>query len=310
MPRAKVTSNGLKIDLREKGYKAANSISEYIWNGFDAEATLIEIKSCYAMEGIDGGLVSFSIIDNGNGIPNPNVFDKLYESNKKKYKASQKRYAESRKNSKTHGRYNLGRKTFFTFSSQATWHTVFQGDDGLNYRYTITIKSSSLIDWKATDPVVTDEPTGTKVTFEGLNSDFLDVTDPEILSFLSKEFSWKLELGEALGYSIIINGIPLDYQDQIDKKEKSSVSIDGCDLDVKFILWKEKQNKEASRYYLLDKEGDEKLTNTTTLNRQSDSFYHSLYVSSKSFGASINPSIYDDSKAEELALLLSDAEKS
>ena len=42
MSETKLTSNGLKNSL--KNYSISEADSEYIWNGFDAKATLVEIK--------------------------------------------------------------------------------------------------------------------------------------------------------------------------------------------------------------------------------------------------------------------------
>ena len=42
------------------------SIAEYVWNGFDAGATKIEIKTL--TNGPLGGITEIAVIDNGNGI--------------------------------------------------------------------------------------------------------------------------------------------------------------------------------------------------------------------------------------------------
>jgi Histidine kinase-, DNA gyrase B-, and HSP90-like ATPase len=141
MPKSEVTSNGLKRDLKKKGYKPPSSIAEYIWNGFDAEATRVDVSG---VNNELGGIVSFSITDNGDGILNPNSFNPLFESAKSKSNIS-------KSGSKRHGTNNLGnslgRLTFFTFAQEATWVTVYEDQSGIRYKYKIEVDSSSLVKW-------------------------------------------------------------------------------------------------------------------------------------------------------------------
>ena len=56
--------NGVKSIL--SAYSPQESIAEYIWNGFDAGATSIDISY---EENELGSLNSITIVDNGSGIP-------------------------------------------------------------------------------------------------------------------------------------------------------------------------------------------------------------------------------------------------
>ena len=80
MSETKLTSNGLKNSL--KNYSISEAVSEYIWNGFDAKATLVEIKEDKNQL---GSTISICIKDNGTGIDRNQLnekFEKAYESEK------------------------------------------------------------------------------------------------------------------------------------------------------------------------------------------------------------------------------------
>ena len=63
-----ITSKGIQKILRN--YNSQSSIAEYIWNGFDANAKIININyTCNAFNTLN----HFEIIDDGDGID----FDKL-----------------------------------------------------------------------------------------------------------------------------------------------------------------------------------------------------------------------------------------
>ena len=58
-----ITSDGIKNSL--KRYEPLQALAEYVWNGFDACATNINIK---ISEGLLEGTETISISDNGYGI--------------------------------------------------------------------------------------------------------------------------------------------------------------------------------------------------------------------------------------------------
>ena len=61
--KIKISSKGIEKTLRKFDYLQA--ISEYIWNGFDAEATVVDIK---LHKNVLGGIDQIVIADNGYGI--------------------------------------------------------------------------------------------------------------------------------------------------------------------------------------------------------------------------------------------------
>lgn len=61
--RIEISSKGIEKTLRKFDYLQA--ISEYIWNGFDAQATVVDVK---LQQNVLGGIDQIVIADNGYGI--------------------------------------------------------------------------------------------------------------------------------------------------------------------------------------------------------------------------------------------------
>jgi Histidine kinase-, DNA gyrase B-, and HSP90-like ATPase len=314
MPRSEITPAGLKRDLLKKGYKnPLNSLVEYIWNGFDAGASVIQIDAEY---NILGGITSISVSDNGTGISRPENFQPIFESIKVRNPET------SRSSSSPRGINGLGRLTFFTLASHAIWETVYRNsEDELNYEYTISVGSSSLLNWESTPPVQSNKPTGTKVTFSVISPTFLDISDPSVSSYLKNEFAWFLELHKNRNLQIKIGDSSLEYSDIVLESDTSTYYIGEYNFKFRFILWTHKQNDEYSRYYLLDSNYQEKYTSTTTLNNKADNFFHSIYIESSFFDIipdsflhqkqeKNQPNLFQDQKeAKTLAKLLDSVEK-
>lgn len=120
-----------------KSYNPEKAISEYIWNGFDANATEVDINIKYANNEF-GFVESMEIIDNGDGIcyeELPEKFKVFYDSTKRKEKKS--------KSDLIHGKNGYGRLTFFKFARFASWHTRYLLKDTM-YEYDIDINSDNL----------------------------------------------------------------------------------------------------------------------------------------------------------------------
>ena len=80
MEKVGITTPGIKKALARYDY--TDAIAEYIWNGFDAKATCVEIELQYN----DLGYISIlKVIDNGYGIPKDKLSTKFipfFESEK------------------------------------------------------------------------------------------------------------------------------------------------------------------------------------------------------------------------------------
>ena len=161
------------IQIKTKGIKNVLSkinipqaVSEYVWNGFDAGATKVELN--YEPKENDN-LRKLIIIDNGFGIPEDQL-DKKFGP----FAQSEKLQDETKEKNKSlpHGYRGIGRLTFFRFANFAKWATIYS-KSGKNYKYQIEVKSNNLEFYlpKSADMVdelvETDEPTGTIVEFDG-----------------------------------------------------------------------------------------------------------------------------------------------
>lgn len=133
-------SNGIKKVLKD--FSPAESVAEYIWNGYDADASEVKVLAEYnAMEKIS----QISISDNGCGIDFKNLdkkFKPFYESGKMIYNS------EKDVHSLMHGKNGIGRLTFFTFAQSAKWTTVYK-EGNKTLRYTIMITENGLDSYTA-----------------------------------------------------------------------------------------------------------------------------------------------------------------
>ena len=92
-----ISADGIKNSLKK--YKPLQALAEYVWNGFDAHATRIDIV---LFENKLEGTGSISVKDNGEGID--------YSLLSKKFKPfyqSEKVYDPNIKHSTTHGKMVL-----------------------------------------------------------------------------------------------------------------------------------------------------------------------------------------------------------
>jgi hypothetical protein len=283
-----VSTTGIKSSLERFSYMEA--IAEYIWNGFDAKASCIEILH---LDNDLGGIEEIVVRDNGVGIPN----------NLLKYKfipflESEKRFEmmNNKARSHIHGRKGIGRLTFFHFATQAQWETVFSEIDGKRKKYTIQINANTLDDYLETEAISTEEPIGTSVTFSCNKN--IDIET--LQNYLMKEFAWYLELNKANNYMINIDSTPLNYSRIIEDFDTQVISYSQTNVqyEVNFIQWKEKLNEEYSKYYFIDSDNNEIYKKNTSLNNKGDNFHHSVYIKSSFF----NDFNFGSSKSEEQVL--------
>ncbi|WP_417909679.1 ATP-binding protein [Candidatus Electronema sp. PJ] len=269
-----ITTSGIKKVL--KNYKPFHGVAEYIWNGFDAKASTVEIE--YEVNKL-GSLDYLSVKDNGNGIDFDKLkdkFDKFYDSEKAIEITSQKH------SSVLHGKNGVGRLTFFVFAKNAEWHTSYQDGDILKSGI-IKIDSQDLKNYEVSNWVSgIPDGKGTKVIFFNITLPPQDI-EKEIIPFLKKEFCWFLELNKSKEYKIIINGELLDYEELICERDNILFVCDQNNFNIRFIQWGNKLNKEESKFYYINKKGDEIYKDFTTLNRKGDHFYHSVFIESNLF---------------------------
>ena len=101
-------------------YKKA--ICEYIWNGFDAKATSVELK--YNADEL-GNITSMSIMDDGEGIDRESLHETFgcYQDSIKK--------RSFQWSSQVKGNQGRGRYAFNCFADKAEWETVFNKNENL-----------------------------------------------------------------------------------------------------------------------------------------------------------------------------------
>jgi len=279
MARQQVNINNNSISRTvTTDYKKA--ICEYIWNGFDAKASIVELK--YEANEFDR-ILSMSIEDNGEGIDR-DTLDETFGC----YQDSVKRRS-FQWSSQVKGNQGRGRYSFNCFAERAEWNTIYQKDGHL-LSHRLYIKKGDnhhFYDGEENDlKIVHDKNTGTVVSFKNVSISAFWLSTQEFIDYLCREYAVFLELNKAYGKKILINGEPLDYSSIIAETENKefSVDVDGNkqNFNATFIRWNIKM-KENYSIYFLDEEQIEKYEKTTTLNRKDTEFHHSVYIVSPYF---------------------------
>jgi hypothetical protein len=230
MKKIQISTKGIKKSLKK--YTYLQSISEYIWNGFDAKATTIELQT---FQNELGSINEIQIMDNGYGIKIQDLegkFTPFFESDKSIDPNLRLRNTLSA----THGKNGIGRLTFHRFCSEAEWITVYK-DESVKRKYSIHIKENSLDTYNVTNPNIVEENIGTCVILRGIYETSIDIS--EIKRFLCREFGWYLELYSGQGYKIKLNGELLDYNNIIGEIEFETFEFPQIDssFSVKYVRW-------------------------------------------------------------------------
>ena len=285
-----VINSGLTDDYRQ-------AIAEYAWNGFDAEATIVDIQ--YEKADAMGNLASFVISDNGKGINRG-----LLEFTFGQFLDSQKKHSFQR-TSDVHGKKGKGRFSFQKFAYRAEWTTRYLDDQGLLKEYTISIDVQDLSSYETTEEKILDRETcstGTEVKF--INYHDFSVESLENASFyeyLEQQFAWFLCLKEAQGVMLRINGVELAYDDIIANCDNIPFDIENNHFDVTYIRWG-KRISDKFYFYMMSSNLHENFKILTSFNNKTVGFYHSIYVKSSYFDNFIyeeNPSERYDGKKNQ-----------
>lgn len=276
MSNVNITSRGIEKVL--KRYNAEQAIAEYIWNGFDAKADTVHVD--FEADAL-GSLEYLRISDNGYGINFDNLrskFEPFYES-EKTIEISAPVHTSA-----MHGKNGVGRLTFFTFAAQAEWLTTYSTKEGLKSGK-ISMSAGRLNNYEpALLTVPMDEHAGTQVTFK--DTDLSEEQMSEIvIPFLVNEFCWFLKLNQSRNFRIIINGEPLEYNQNIADEESFVLTEEksGTVFRVTFVQWQKALHRELSKYYFLNDAHQEVYKDFTTLNKKADDFFHSVYIESNLF---------------------------
>lgn len=286
--KVEITSSGIKKVLKK--YSPERAIAEYIWNGFDAKATVIELDFEIKSKELDT-YNTIRVRDNGEGIIFEDLkerFSKFYESNKTTLNSS---------NNLTRGKNGYGRFTFHKFAKFAEWNTTYKKNEE-SYNYSINIDSENLRDYNTNTPIIKETETGTIVEFKEIDTEISTTFINKILiPYLKAEFAWYLELREE--HKLIINGEELDYSSIIQTVDNFVIEKENIDFKCKYIQWTKKMNDEYSKFYFVNNDFELKNIKTTSLNKKGDNFWHSLIVMSDFFDE-INTEEEEDSTTLKL----------
>ncbi|MEE0885090.1 MAG: ATP-binding protein [Faecalimonas sp.] len=287
-----IESSGITNDYKE-------AVCEYIWNGFEAHATEVNID--YTLN-VASGLETLSISDNGDGI----IYDDISDT----FGA----FLTSRKNllslkMKSKANKGKGRFSFSAFASSAKWTTIYKSNDVFK-TYEIILENDRKEVVNCTEPQVSEiKKTGTRVEFENIfsltseNMAF-DVLEPALL----KEFAWFLYLCKGRNLKINVNGVSIDYEKYINTEfsEKTVKIIAGNRFEITLIVWEE-SIKEKFCCYFFDSKDEVKSIETTSFNRNTIEFNHSVFVKSEFFDNHEN--IGTDMESEQLSLFTDENDK-
>lgn len=275
-----ISSSGIR---RIRKYNWVQAIAEYIWNGFDAGATNVEVN--FHSDAINSELDSFTKItiqDDGSGIPYGELeykFGKVFESLKGAVKTD--------KSSLVRGKNGYGRFTFYAFARYAKWQTVYKKEKKL-YDYEISISRESLQTFSTTEEKKSkSKDTFTVVEFTEIDSCVSEESiTKELIPYLESEFAWFLKVCPEK--SLTIHGTKLETDSMVADSSTNSISLtdkqgEEYTFPFTYIEWKGKLKSEASRIYMLNTNHELKFSRTTRLNNKGDNFWHSIIVISDFF---------------------------
>ena len=284
-----IESSGITNDYKD-------AICEYIWNGLEAHATEVNIEFS---PNVACGIAELSITDNGDGINYEELSDTFGA-----FLASKKNLMSLKMKSKANK--GKGRFSFIAFARSAKWSTVYKNSEELK-SYDIVLENDKKEVINCTEPVVVkNQKTGTKVQFYDMHTLTVENMSLEVLEpVLLKEFAWFLYLFKNRNIRISVNGTSIDYNKYINAElsEKSLKTIDGNRFEINLVVWQESIKEKFCCYYF---DGDDvvKGKETTTFNRNTIDFNHSVFVKSAFF----NDKDDIESQLESIQVSLFDSE--
>ena len=196
-----------------------------------------------------------------------------------------------------------GRYCGFSFANRIKWDTIC-AENGKNVQYSISVYSENKNEYEVTEKALTERSTGTTVIIGNVDQILPEqVTILALEDTLLKEFAWYLYLNKERNVEILVNGERVDYTKYIDTRfsAKKDLLIDGIGLKIDVVVWKEKI-REKFCIYFMNLEGVLKGRDTTSFNRNTVNFNHSVFVRSLCFDRDSDTSLTtDDSGNEQIA---------
>ncbi|RWX45603.1 Histidine kinase-, DNA gyrase B-, and HSP90-like ATPase [Candidatus Electrothrix aarhusensis] len=262
---AQITDEGIKDHFKK--FDPIQAIFELVWNGLDANATLVKIEIKYNEL---GGLDYVSILDNGEGIDVSNI-----DENFERFNESSKKHNEDK-----HGSHGKGRLSFHKLCRKAVWYTKRH-----DYNVVINIDGNSIKQFNGSyiektnqNKYLTAIESGTYVELLGPYKDL--PLENKIIEKLSKEFGWFLAINN--DRNIYINNSKIEtplcdiYKDDFDfQNEKFKIIV---------IRWNEKPTSAKSYNYFIENKSRVVYKEYSKFNNKKD-FYISSYISSNWFNS-------------------------
>ncbi len=280
-----VESSGITKDYRE-------ALCEYIWNGFEANAKEVRINyTTNTLSGID----TITISDNGDGI----CFESLSDTFGS-FLTSQKNSLSKVKAKANKGK---GRFSFCAFSNMAVFRTRYN-DNGTLKEYEITLSNENKESFEYENPTEMTKvsTSGTEITFYnvfGLDNNSISL---EVLEdYLLREFAWYLYLNKHKNIKLFLNNNELNYNKHINSEFSETITKTIGDelFEISLIVWNEKI-KEKFRSYYFDSNNAIKGIDTTSFNRNTVDFNHSVFTQSSFFDKWESVSLFDFSNQSNL----------
>ncbi len=225
------------------------AIAEMIWNGLDADATEVSVT---ILPDLTGGIREIQISDNGTGIAHGAAVDAF-----KNLGGSWKSTARKSKGERRllHGRGGKGRFRAFALGRLVTWRTVAD-TLGRRVAFDVTGNTDNLGTFEISDPVATDEPTGTRVLISEIPSTVTNLTGPAALQGIAEEFAIYLRKYEQA--RVVYDGMNVDpgvlEENDVTYPLSPVAGKDGSSLSVELevVEWKMKTDRHL---FLCDSDG-------------------------------------------------------
>lgn len=239
----------------------SQAIIEFVWNGFDAQASHVEVKLTYnELE----QLSSVSVIDDGEGIDFANIDDNFGRFNE----------SAKQEDATLHGFNGRGRLAFHRLADRATWYTRHKDRDATIVVTGANLERFSGDTWEVGQShgmVAT--RSGTRVLLDPVSAALPEPTD--MLKLLSTEFGWYLLLNP--DRHLTYDGTPVSAPGH--ELVDSSIHVDGNDFRVRIIRWHERLASEKSYVYLQNSSGKTVLHKLSSHNNK-PGFFVSVYIQS------------------------------
>jgi len=289
--KVSINNNSVEFSGITRDYMEA--ISEFIWNGFDAGATKVNLL-------FDANEIDFvpaiEIVDNGTGI-NLNNLNQTFGA----FLDSLKRSTDHR-SSYVRGKKGKGRFSFIAFAQTAIWNTTFFDENIQNMvTYDVIINASNK-DYYADEhkQIGIETETGTRLKLINLlGITAYNFTNDAFINHLKAEFGWFLLLNSKRNFELAINGNRIIYEDlladhEIFEREIVDASTTSFKFTITFVRWNEKIG-DKFYYYFLNSDKKEVFKQLTSFNNNAINFYHSVYIESDYFN------LFNFNDAEETA---------